>query len=154
MLIDVWGRVRDYVTAALLVAAVVSTVGWRITSADLNAEKAGRKGDADRYAAAQKDYENKALIAKAQKEKEDADKAAKADASYSALLDKYNASLLRYQAAQRTISHADLPGAAETPKSDDGPSGSSIISIPLRDAQICAINTARLQALKKWADDR
>lgn len=84
-------------------------------------------------------------------------KAAKneADTNYSSLLGKYNASLMRYAqtAGGSTISagHSQLP----TSSGLDGPSTDTNLPAEIivtgSDAQICAANTARLQAAHDWA---
>lgn len=116
------------------------------------AEKAGRKQDRDRYVAEQAEYKAKALEAKAKKELQDAKKAADADNRVNYWRSKFNDSLVRYNRATKgSVGSTNLPGTGAEAKGSDGPSGDSFIPITVNDANICAINTARLLSAHEWA---
>ena len=83
--------------------------------------------------------------------KADADQA---DANYSSLLAEYHASLLRYSASQGGPSSSGNNQLQPSQGSNGPSSGSELpteITISGADAQICAVNTARLVAVQKWA---
>lgn len=83
-------------------------------------------------------------------QKESKANADQADAKYSSLLSEYRANLLRYKADQsgpKQSSDHQLPA----PEGGNGPGTGAEISITLDDAQVCAVNTARLQAVHDWA---
>jgi len=79
-----------------------------------------------------------------------------ADTNYSALLVKYNASLMRYATTHsKSVTAATGNNQFSAPQSVVGPSESSSlpqqIIITGQDAEICAENTARLKAAHDWA---
>lgn len=170
--LNLWGRFRDYVTAGLGVALVVTSIGWYVTDLKLDAAVAGREKDRATYEKAQAEYTQKALEEKLQKEKEYNEKQQEADANYSDLLNKYESTLRLYKESQRKIGGYNLPGYPSSPEVSDGQSSgpqlptaeyaldrrvlervpSDQIMIPFVDAQICAINTARVKATKEWYD--
>jgi hypothetical protein len=86
-----------------------------------------------------------------EQERKDAENARKADEAYNDLLRKYNSSIVRYQASQRTPGGITLSSSSSTFDGSYERSESTIISITLDDAGICAENTARLQAVRQWA---
>lgn len=135
--------------------AVVSSVGWYVTSVKLDNERTARESDYARYKAEQKDYEAKAQAEARRKEQEYAEQARKADESYDSLLSKYNDSLVRYKASQGTIRRDNLPISTNTSEGSNGPSESSelpseLIIITYDDALICAENTARIKTVHDW----
>lgn len=142
--------------AIALLALTIQTFRLVSTQGALEAETAGRREDAARYAQAQAEAAAIALTAKMKKEAEYAAKAEQADARVDDLGQRYHAAVLRYQAAQRSGRATDMPGTAQSAESSDGPGGSPVIPlgnilIPENDAFVCATNTARLQAAHEWA---
>lgn len=139
----------------LAVGNIVGFTGWQHTDQALKAERAAHQADIKTY----KDAQTKAdAAAKAQEQSiinESKVKANAADANYSGLLAKYNASLLRYRTdqggSQSASGHQGDNSQGQVAPSTDGPSGSSGLFITLKDAQICATNTARLVAAHDWA---
>lgn len=160
-----WGKIRDYVSIALLAGILITSLGWYITNARLTAaksevttQKSLRKKDRAQYQAAQKEAEARAYQQKQRIERENNERAKKADQDYNDLLSKYNAALVRYRSAQRSASRSDLPRSSDSSESGDRPSESSElfensepVIIPFEDAKICAENTARLEAVRDWA---
>lgn len=137
--------------AVLLVITNALTFGlWRHTSKELTKEVAAHASTVRRFETAQEVANAKAEAIKQTLIEEGKREAKEADASYASLLNKYNASLLRYQASQ---SRSERSSDYQLPASEGGyGSGqSSFISITLDDAQVCAVNTARLQAVHDWA---
>lgn len=124
---------------------------------DFTKEKAAHAADIKSYKDAQAVAERRAAEIKSNLEKENKEKANAADANYSALLSKYRANLVRFQAAQSVPSRPSGGQQDGTTPSYNGPSYSSnipdgSITITNKDADICAVNTARLQAAHDWAE--
>jgi hypothetical protein len=143
-----------------LVGLLVSTLTltsyeWRHTSDKLNIERAAHAADIKAYKAAQDAANKQAKDLKADLLNKAKDEAIKADKNYSNLLATYRANLLRLQTTQGNIRAASGSGSSNTTQIADGSSTntevSSTITITMDDAQICAINTARLQAAHNWA---
>lgn len=160
-------RFGSYVCGGLLVALAVTSVGWYVTDARLDACVSGRKADKAAYEKAQADAE--VLWMKAIKKKEDEynAKAKKADEAYGALAGKYADAVRVYADAQskaRRAAAAAQGGSAESP---DRPGGNPLIPedayiqpelditevvvVPVNDLAICARNTARLVVARDWA---
>lgn len=154
-ILNVWNRFRDYVTAALGIGLVVTSLGWYVTDLKLDSEIEGRANDKLRYENAQKEYETRALNEKIRIENENRDRAKEADKRYSDLLGQYNSRLVRFRSAQSTNGGADLSRTPGTAESSDGPSPSTelplTVIITYEDAEICAENTARIKAVQEWA---
>jgi len=148
-------QVRDYLVAGFAVAALISSIGWRVTSLSLEAEKSGRAADKAVYEAAQQMAKAKALEEKQKIEKEYNEKAKKADAIYDALLAKYSSAVVRYKANQSPAIRADLPASSGSAEGADRPGRDSEFYegffVRMADAQVCAVNTARLQSAREWA---
>ena len=158
-LFDVYSKILDYLLAGATIALVATSVGWFVTDLKLDhsrslvkLEKQGRKLDRTTYEKAQADAAVVALDAALKKERENAEKARKADEAYSTLLSKYNASIVRYQAAQRKTNTINMSSTSVTSDGSNFTSESTTISISIEDAGICAENTARIQAVKEWSD--
>jgi hypothetical protein len=120
----------------------------------LAAEQIAHKKDVQDFRDAQKAADAKAKAAAESLKKEAKANADQADSNYGALLAKYRLSLVRYKANQSGTSgpyYYQLPA----PQGGDGPSPSAKlpegIGISSADAEICAVNTARLQAVHDWA---
>lgn len=145
----------QYTVIALLVLLNVFT-GFELkhTQGNLNKEVAAHASDIAAFKKAQADADANAQAVKDNLMKESQASANQADASYSSLLSKYRTSLLRYSANQSGSSaagHSQL----STAQGGDGPSiGTELpktITITGDDADICSVNTARLQAVHDWA---
>lgn len=136
---------------------------WRHTDAALVKEHAAHVADIASFKKAQADADNKAQTERALIQKESQADADQADANYSGLLTKYHASLVRYtQQAGKSISLQSTNYQLQTTQGGNGPSASTelptavtelptTIEITGDDAQICAVNTARLVAVHDWA---
>lgn len=117
-------------------------------------EVAAHKADNSKFIAAQAAANQTEQNIKQQLQTES--KAAKheADTNYNALLVKYNASLMRYSANKSGSSSAG-DNQLSTPQSVDGPGADAYLPVQITisgsDAEICAVNTARLQAAHEWA---
>lgn len=157
MLARFYERFRGYITGGLLIALGVTTLGWVITDARLDACSAGRKADKAAYEKAQADAE--VLWMKAIKKKEDeyADKAKKADAAYGELASKYADAVRVYAAAQSKARATSAASASGSPTSDYRPGEDTEflevreVVVPVGDLMICAENTARLVIARDWA---
>jgi hypothetical protein len=156
--INLFNQVKAYLLPGVAALAVILGVGWYVTHNKLEAERSGRALDAATYRQAQSDYKAKAEAEAREKERKYAEVAKQADASYAALLDKYNASLLRYK-AQANISTGSGTNLSVNPRTPSGTDRSDpgaelspeLIVIPFEDALICAENTAKLiTAQQEW----
>lgn len=142
-------------TGILLVTNMSTCNSLHNAQAALTKEKAAHVLDITNFKNAQTEANAKAAAAKAALIKEGRHEADQADQNYSALLKRYNANLLRYKASQ---SGSIRPGNYQLPTAQGGDGSSSSpevsegqIVIDMGDAQICAVNTARLQAVHDWA---
>jgi hypothetical protein len=120
------------------------------TNISLVKEKASHASDIASFKKAQADADSKAQAEKVILQKESKADADQADANYATLFARYKSSLLRYSANQsgtKSTSDNQLPSA----QGGNGPSENTKLSITVDDAQICAENTARLQAVHDWA---
>lgn len=143
-----------YTIGVLIAVNLFFSYEWHHTSDLLTKEKAVHAQDIQNFKTAQDIANANAKAEQAALVKESKADAAQADANYSGLLFKYHASLVRYstsQGASQQADHYQLP----TPQGSDGPGSSTdlpkSITITGNDAEICAINTARLQAVHDWA---
>lgn len=151
-----------FAMAGMGVALVVTSAGWSNTSDKLKAERAAHeqtkvdhKAEIDRFKQAQQEADRKAKETAERLKKEAEANAKQADARYDDLYAQYRANLLRFKATQSGsvgANRSDLPAAS----SGDGPGGSPDVSsgeliISMWDAEVCAVNTARLQAVREWA---
>lgn len=159
VLSNVWKNIaknwRFYLPLLLIAIQLGTLYGWYHEHDSLLKEKAAHQQDINSYKAAQAAATDKAQSEKAILQKESKASADQADADYSTLYSQYRSVLLRYQAAQ---SRTGVPGDSQLPpaQSGNGPSASpqvpaGSISITLDDANVCAVNTARLQAVHDWA---
>ena len=149
-------KVKDWLLIICGVLLIVGGIDLSLTHSALDKEKALRKADSESYKKAQAEYTAKAIAEKARVEKENEEKSKQADANYADLRSKYDAALLRYAASQRQSSKPNLSVSASPSEGSNGPGAgtelsSELITIPFSDAQICAVNTARLKAIHDWA---
>lgn len=168
MLARFYERARGYITGGLLIALGVTTLGWVITDARLDACSAGRKADKAAYEKAQADAEVLWMKAIKKKEEDYAAKARKADEAYDALVGKYNDAIRVYvRDAQSKAARAIASAQGGSAESSDGPGKNPFIPdeayvqpeldvtqvavVPVSDLVICGENTARLQVARDWA---
>lgn len=150
-------RFRNYVIGGLLIAVGVTTLGWVITDARLDACTSGRKADKALYQKAQADAEVLWMKAIKVKEKEYEAKANKADEAYGTLAGKYNDAIRLYAAAQGRSRVAPTSPGSDGAASDNRPSEDTEflevreVVVPVGDLAICAENTARLVIARDWA---
>lgn len=155
---------RFYLPVALVASQLGTAYGWYNDHNLLMKERAAHQLDITNFKNAEAAATAQANREKSVLQKESKANADQADAKYSTLLAQYRANLVRYaqQATQSGAGQADhnqLPAASGS----DGPSTSSqvpagggtaigaTIPITLDDAQVCAVNTARLQSVHDWA---
>lgn len=128
--------------------------GWSSSHTALVKEKTAHQQDITNFKNAQAQATADAKKQAASLKKEGQDAATKADKSYTSLLSQYHASLLRYSANQSAASSA---GNSELQPAQSGNGLSSSTDLPATltitgmDAELCAVNTARLQAVHDWA---
>lgn len=124
------------------------------TQDKLKLEVAAHVKDITDFKTAQAQADQNVVATKAALTKESQADADQADANYSSLLSKYRSSLLRFSANQSGTG-ASSGGQLSTAQGGDGPSASTdlpkSITISGDDAGVCAVNTARLQAVHDWA---
>lgn len=146
---------RYYLPVLLVCVQLGTLYEWKHTHDQLIAEQVSHKNDNATFKNAQADANAKAQQIKQTLQKESKANADQADARYATLLVQYRSNLLRYQANQ-SITSGPYNYQLPTAESSNGPgSGSDLpsntIHITLDDAGVCAINTARLQAVHDWA---
>lgn len=139
----------------LLVSAQVGTAyGFYHEHGKYVAEVTAHKADNAKFVAVQTAANLAAQNEKKQLQTESKAASHEADTNYSALLTKYNTSLVRYASAKGGSSTG---GNYKLPATEglDGPGSNAVIpdqiTIPGSDAEICAVNTARLQSAHDWA---
>lgn len=123
---------------------------------DLTVEKAAHQRDIKSYKDAQAQAEDKVKEVTEQLTEKGKQDAKTADQSYATLNAKYRSTLLRYQTLERTSSGPGSSVPVDTTKGGNGNGGDTELPAALTisgdDARICAVNTARLQAIQEWAD--
>lgn len=143
-----------WLVAVLLFGNVFTGWEWQHTAILLTKEKAAHAADIASYKQAQAAANTLAQNERAILQKESKADADQADANYAGLATKYHASLLRYS---KTPGAASVSGnhQLQSTQSSDGPGSSTDLPATLvitrSDAEICAVNTARLQAVQTWA---
>lgn len=144
-----------YVIGLLAASTLLANTLWQHTSKELKQERTVHAQDISNFKTTQALANSLAEAQRTQLLQESKANAAKADASYSTLLTQYHASLVRYSLNHGSTSQAvdhQLPAT----QGSNGPSESPDIStdeinITHDDAEICAVNTARLVAVHDWA---
>lgn len=149
------------VSLGILISAMLIGLGYfgYYEHGALLKERAAHQTDINNFKNAQALADAKAEGEKAALKQESQANADEADAKYSALLAEYRANLVRYKAGQSGTSQTEYriiqpaqsgnrPGT-----STELPAATQVdgITISGEDAQICAVNTARLQAVHDWA---
>lgn len=145
---------RAYLFVALIGLLSASTYGWYRGNASLLKERAAHQLDISNFKQVQLDADNKAKAEREVLQKEAEARASQSDAEYSTLLAEYRANLVRYKASQsgtRQNGNHQLPSAQSGDGSSTGSDVLDTLTITGGDAQICATNTARLQAVRDWA---
>lgn len=144
----------EFVIGGLVVGLLFTNHQWHHNAQLYQDEKVAHAQDLKNFKIIQEVANSAAEAQRTQLLKEAKANADQADTNYAALLGQYHASILRYQANQRGTEQAtdsEHPPA----QSGNGPSSSTdlpfTITISGSDAQICAVNTARLQAVHDWA---
>lgn len=143
-----------WLVGALIASNLFFVWEWRSTRAALVKEQAAHAADIASYKKAQADANAKAQTERAILQKESKADADQADANYAGLAAKYHASLLRYAAVKGTGSKPNnnqLPTTQSSNGPGPGPDLPATLVISGSDAEICAVNTARLQAVQQWA---
>lgn len=152
---------KNYALAALIATNLLTVSLWRNTNETLADERIAHAKEVATFVQAQKDANANAQRIKTNLEKESKANAQKAEAQYADLLGQYRSNLLRYQQATRSVAsrpsdNRDIPTGLSVGTGPDPavsrpwpPEGNIIIS--LADADVCAVNTARLQAAHDWA---
>lgn len=133
-----------------IILVVLMACGWQDTTDKLHKEQKSHKQDIQLFKDAQIEADTKAQKERKRLEDEAKTEAKQADAKYSTLLTSYRANLVRLKANQSVSSRSDY-SEVPPPESGDGPSGGTLIPITPKDADICAVNTARLQVVQEWA---
>ncbi|CAM6031248.1 unnamed protein product [Sphagnum compactum] len=148
---------KQYFLIGVLFLGLVFTYHeWEDTKASLKIEKASHAADIASYKKAQADANAEAVKEKQELLTQSKAEAHEADANYTTILNGYKSNLLRYKqqtSGSRTQS-ASTSQYSDTTQDSNGSSTSSVvpqITITTDDANICAINTARLQAAHDWA---
>ena len=148
--------IQGWVVSALMaVGLVLMAFGWNGTHNTLVKERAQHELVVQQFKDVQTAANLKAEAKRKELEKKAIEDAQEADKRYSNLLAEYRSNLLRFKANQsggtRPDSHYDeaTPSSPGPGQSTKLPPGELIIS--MKDAEICAINTARLQAVREWA---
>lgn len=143
-----------WVVGVLVLSNAFTYAEWRHTSAVLAREKTAHALDISNFKATQIAANTQAEAIRDLLIQESKTRATQADANYATLFTKYRASLVRYAAYQGSASQADHNQLPAT-QGSDGPSTSTelpgTLTITGGDAEICAINTARLQSVHDWA---
>jgi len=145
---------RIWLISLLVVLQVGTGYGFYHEHTRYIEEVAAHKADNAKFVAAQAAANLAEQNEKKQLQTESKAASHEADTNYSALLTRYNASLVRYATSKGGsigTGNYKLP----TAQGIDGPSADTVIprqiTISGSDAEICAVNTARLQASHDWA---
>jgi hypothetical protein len=138
-----------------LIALLLSSNGftywrWQVNHALYTKEVAALNAQAASFKNAQAVANAQANAERATLQKESKADADQADANYTALYNEYRANLLRYSAGQ-SGSQSGGNNQLQPAQGGNGPSTDTNISITQSDANICAVNTARLVAVQEWA---
>lgn len=143
---------KEYVIMILGITTLVMAAGWDRDHKTLIKERTEHAQVVQNFISAQDLANQKAKAVETALVKEAKKNAEEADLRYSDLYDVYHANLLRYQAYQ---SNGSKPsgGKLQPTQGTLGSSKGSYVSITLDDANVCAVNTARLQTAHDWAKE-
>lgn len=146
--------IQGWVVSALMaVGLVLMAFGWNGTHNTLVKERAQHELVVQQFKDVQTAANLKAEAKRKELEQKATEDAQEADKRYGNLLAEYRANLLRFKADQSGSSGPNS-GGSKAPEGSPGSRTSSqlsTITISMDDAGICAINTARLQAVREWA---
>jgi len=151
---------KDWIAPVLMsIGLVLMALGWTSTYNTLNKERDDHKQVVAQYEQTIKNYKDAQTEAneKAEKERKRILKEAEvneqiANRQYNDLLTQYRSSIVRYQQAAESGGERPSGGEHQAAQSGNGPSTSSgVLTISMSDAEVCAINTARLIAVRDWA---
>lgn len=147
-----------YVIAVLTLTLLVSSCGWQNAHKSLTRERAAHNQTIQTFTDAQAEANRKAEAKRKELETTANENAKQADTKYASLYDQYESNLLRFKASQSDLIRS-YRSLIQATKSGHRPSGSADVLdgqtpeliITLADGRICAVNTARLQAVREWA---
>ena len=140
------------IIAGLLLTTGLLDVELKQTHKNLVKEQASHQLDISMFKQAQQIADTNAKAQVAAMQKEYTTNAQQADINYSNLYTKYKSVLVQYSANQGAAKHVDSVPQADPAQSGNGSSSNPQLSVSTIDAQICAENTARLQAVHDWAE--
>lgn len=144
-----------WLIGGLLVLNIGSGLLFYQSHKDLSIEKAAHSRDIQSYKDAKAEAEDKIQETKDKLEAKAKIDAKQSDQTYASLLKRYNASVLRYKAAESVRSRPRGSDSNSSTGVRQGASGDTELSAPITisgdDARICAVNTAKLQSLQAWA---
>jgi len=142
-----------YVSGFLAFTTLLMGVGWDHTIKTLHKERAEHVQVVQSFKDTQAEANRKAEAKRVELKKESEENAKNADRRYNDLYSVYRANLLRYKADQGNSVRSNRSELQPT-QGGNRPSGSTdVLTITISDANICATNTARLQAVREWALD-
>lgn len=149
-------KFSNYIIGGLLITVGVTSLGWYVTSANLEACVNGRKADKAAYEKAQAEAEVLWMKAIKKKEKEYEAKAKEADEAYDTLASKYADAVRVYANAQSKARATAASAASGSTPSAYGPGEDSDLPVvevvvSTEDLMTCAENTARLVVARDWA---
>lgn len=143
-----------WIIGVLLSLNIVTGYEFKTTKDNLAKEVTAHVKDIQDFKTAQETANANAISIQTTLTKESQDNADKADSDYSSLLGKYRASLVRYGAGQGGAKQSG-DHQLSTAQSGNGSGASSQfpqgLTISGADADVCAVNTARLVAVHDWA---
>lgn len=147
-----------YIIVVLAVASMFSYHEWQTVAVDLHTEKLAHAADIKAFKDSQAEADARAKKLAETLTQQSKAKAHEADRNYKSLYAQYRANLVRYQALQRAAHGSGTGQASGTAQGSNGSGQGSVVPAPTgpliitgQDAQICAENTAKLQAAHDWA---
>lgn len=142
-----------YAPIVLGLALIITSLGWADSHKALVQERVSHQLDVQRFKDAQAEANRKAEAKRTELEKKAKDDAKKADGRYNALLAEYRSNLLRFKANQSGSVGSGHNKLQTTEGADRSGSSTDVLTISISDAEVCAVNTARLQAAHDWATE-
>lgn len=147
-----------YIVALMTVSLLVTGFGWNSTHKNLKLERDAHAQTVQTFKDQQAEADRKAEEKRKELKKENEQALKDADATYDSLYDDYLDSLLRlktYQSSRKgpsgSKSKAAQGGDGSRTSSEILEGRTDEIIISFEDGKICAVNTARLQAVREWA---
>ena len=142
-----------YAPIVLGLALIITSLGWADSHKTLVKERAEHAVVVQQFKDAQQEANRKAEAKRVELEKKAKDDATKADKRYNTLLTEYRSNLLRYKTSQSVASRSDHSQLPAPEGGNRSGSNTDVLTISLDDAEVCAINTARLQIVHDWATE-